>query len=167
MRIRTAELQDLEKVSKIHAASWKTVYRGILPDDFLDQLSFRRWAGLKEMMADGLAIRVIESDENIFGCITFGAARDEAFSGWGEIVSFHLLQEARGKGFGRLLFQDGVRELGKAGYQELYLWVLEENDRARRFYEKNGFAWNGDRLKSEEGGRQVTDLRYVFRFQEE
>lgn len=166
MKIRTAGPQDLERVCRIHAASWKTAYRGILPDGFLDALSYHRWDGLEQMMADGLTVRVIESDENIFGCITFGAARDKDFSSWGEIVSFHLLQEARGKGFGRLLFQDGVRELGKYGYQKIYLWVLEENERARRFYEKNGFAWNGDRLESEEGGRQVTDLRYVFHFQE-
>jgi len=41
---------------------------------------------------------------------------------------------------------------------------LEKNERARRFYEKNGFTWNGDRLEGEEGGRKVTDLRYVLSF---
>ena len=97
MKIRTAGVQDLETVSRIHALSWKTTYRGILPDDFLDQLSYRRWvAPLKDMMEQGLEIKT-------FGCITFSAARDQAFAGWGEIVSFHLLLEARGKGYGRLL----------------------------------------------------------------
>ncbi len=104
MKIRTAGVQDLETVSRIHALSWKTTYRGILPDDFLDQLSYRRWvAPLKDMMEQGLEIRVIEEEEKPFGCITFSAARDQAFAGWGEIVSFHLLLEARGKGYGRLL----------------------------------------------------------------
>ena len=51
MKIRTAGVQDLETVSRIHALSWKTAYRGILPDDFLNQLSYRRWvAPLKDMM---------------------------------------------------------------------------------------------------------------------
>ena len=94
MKIRTAGVQDLETVSRIHALSWKTAYRGILPDDFLDQLSYRRWvAPLKDMMEQGLEIRVIEEEEKPFGCITFSAARDQAFAGWGEIVSFHLLLE--------------------------------------------------------------------------
>ena len=98
MEIRTAGVQDLERVGKIHALSWKTAYRGILPDDFLDQLSFQRWVtGLKTMMDHGLEIKVIEKAGKPFGCITFGDARDKAFSGWGEIVSFHLLSEARGK----------------------------------------------------------------------
>ena len=136
MKIRTAGVQDLETVSRIHALSWKTAYRGILPDDFLDQLSYRRWvAPLKDMMEQGL-----------------------------EIVSFHLLLEARGKGYGRLLIQDAVRQLKEKGYSKIYLWVLEKNERARRFYEKNGFTWNGDRLEGEEGGRKVTDLRYVLSF---
>lgn len=165
MKIRTAGVQDLETVSRIHALSWKTTYRGILPDDFLDQLSYRRWvAPLKDMMEQGLEIRVIEEEEKPFGCITFSAARDQAFAGWGEIVSFHLLLEARGKGYGRLLIQDAVRQLKEKGYSKIYLWVLEKNERARRFYEKNGFTWNGDRLEGEEGGRKVTDLRYVLSF---
>ena len=82
MKIRTAGVQDLETVSRIHALSWKTAYRGILPDDFLDQLSYRRWvAPLKDMMEQGLEIRVIEEEEKPFGCITFSAARDQAFAG--------------------------------------------------------------------------------------
>ena len=116
MKIRTAGVQDLETVSRIHALSWKTAYRGILPDDFLNQLSYRRWAApLKDMMEQGLEIRVIEEEEKPFGCITFSAARDQAFAGWGEIVSFHLLLEARGKGYGRLLIQDAVRQLKEKG----------------------------------------------------
>ena len=80
------------------------------------QLSYRRWvAPLKDMMEQGLEIRVIEEEEKPFGCITFSAARDQAFAGWGEIVSFHLLLEARGKGYGRLLIQDAVRQLKEKG----------------------------------------------------
>ena len=57
-----------------------------------------------------------------------------------------------------------MRQLKEKGYSKIYLWVLEKNERARRFYEKNGFTWNGDRLEGEEGGRKVTDLRYVLSF---
>ena len=164
MKIRTAGVQDLETVSRIHALSWKTAYRGILPDDFLNQLSYRRWvAPLKDMMEQGLEIRVIEEEEKPFGCITFSAARDQAFAGWGEIVSFHLLLEARGKGYGRLLIQDAVRQLKEKGYSKIYLWVLEKNERARRFYEKNGFTWNGDRLKGKKAGERsrILDMFYL------
>ena len=162
MKIRTAGVQDLETVSRIHALSWKTAYRGILPDDFLNQLSYRRWvAPLKDMMEQGLEIRVIEEEEKPFGCITFSAARDQAFAGWGEIVSFHLLLEARGKGYGRLLIQDAVRQLKEKGYSKIYLWVLEKNERARRFYEKNGFSASGAYLDDNIGGKSLKELQYV------
>ena len=62
------------------------------------------------------------------------------------------------------MIQDAMRQLKEKGYSKIYLWVLEKNERARRFYEKNGFTWNGDRLEGEEGGRKVTDLRYVLSF---
>ena len=164
MNIRTAGLEDLAAVSQIHALSWKTAYRGIFADSFLEELSPDRWMqGLKEPLARGeLRIRILEEEGRPIGCVSFGAARDAAFSGWGEVVSLHLLSGSRGKGYGSLLLRDAVCELEKLGYSQIYLWVLEKNEKARKFYEKNYFFWNGDRLVSEEGGGTVTDLRYLL-----
>lgn len=45
---------------------------------------------------------------------------------------------------------------------ELYLWAFKENHRARRFYEKNGFVWDGSERVSEFDG--AMEIRYTFEF---
>ena len=36
--IRPAEIQDAPKIARVHIESWKTTYRGIVPDAFLESL---------------------------------------------------------------------------------------------------------------------------------
>ena len=34
-----ASAQDLEPIALLHARSWRNTYRGIVPDEFLDQVA--------------------------------------------------------------------------------------------------------------------------------
>jgi RimJ/RimL family protein N-acetyltransferase len=52
--------------------------------------------------------------------------------------------------------------LKNLNYTEIYLWVLKENNRARRFYEKNGFHFNG-KTREKEYGKPLVQLEYVLR----
>ena len=67
-----------------------------------------------------------------------------------------------GRGVGKVLFQSVVAELMKMGYRNIYLWVLEENLRARRFYEKEGFLGTDDYLYDNIGGKDVHEIRYTL-----
>ena len=62
------------------------------------------------------------------------AARDPAMHGWGEVVSIYVLPECTGLGYGKALFAHAVHHLRENGFFKIYLWVLEENHRARAFY---------------------------------
>ena len=74
-----------------------------------------------------------------------------------------LLPDYMGRGVGKVLFQSVVAELMKMGYRNIYLWVLEENLRARRFYEKEGFSGTDDYLYDNIGGKDVREIRYIYR----
>ena len=39
---------------------------------------------------------------------------------------------------------------------------FEDNLRARSFYEKHGFSWNGERIPNHIGGKELIELRYVW-----
>lgn len=47
--------------------------------------------------------------------------------------------EYMGKGYGKQLLAAAVDGLAQLGYRDIFLWVLEENRRARKFYENAGF----------------------------
>lgn len=80
--------------------------------------------------------------------------------GWGEIVSIYLLPEYWGKGCGKLLFSAAVEHLKSMGYQDLFLWVLDGNRRARAFYERMGFRPSGTDVEHEIGGVPVREIQY-------
>lgn len=49
-----------------------------------------------------------------------------------------------GRGIGQCLHDEVLDRLRGAGSKRSHLWVLEHNDRARRFYERLGWRENGD-----------------------
>ena len=62
------------------------------------------------------------------------------------------------------ILERAVEELHKRGFQKVLLWVLEENARARHFYEKHGFVCSGDAREDEIGGKIVREARYIHSF---
>jgi len=96
--------------------------------------------------------------------VAYGKARDNQLSDWGEIVSIYLLPEYCGKGYGQELMDAALADMKESGYQNVYLWVLKENQRARHFYEKNKLQCNGDECICEIMGKQLTDIRYIYSF---
>jgi len=54
-----------------------------------------------------------------------------------------------------------VSALAQRGYADIYLWVLADNLRARRFYEKNGFCHSGDTQTIDIGEAPLKGMRYV------
>ena len=161
MEIRYAASMDNPlEISKVYEESWKYAYRGIIPRDYLDSIPAGRWAsGIKEPNRKTL---VCVEDGRIVGTSSFCGSRFERFSGWGEVISLYLLPEYMGKGYGNRLLETAVTELRKQGYANVFLWVLEENDRARRFYERFGFSPTGDFLETEIGGKALREVRYIF-----
>lgn len=50
MIVREATLNDAAAIAQVHVDTWRTTYRGTVPDDYLDQLSYKQrqqiWAGI-------------------------------------------------------------------------------------------------------------------------
>ncbi len=62
---------------------------------------------------------------------------------------------------GRALLTEVTGRCAAAGLPRMFLWVLRENARARRFYEAAGFAADGAEEPFEVGGVEVPEVRYV------
>lgn len=154
------ETDDMLAVSNVYERSWKYAYRGIMPDAFLDSIPTGQWAnGLKQ---PGRFSLVLVDNGKICGSSSYCHARMKEMQGYGEIVSIYLLPEEMHKGYGRQLMQAVLSELSHMGYQKAYLWVLEENKNARRFYERFGFV-QGDIVQTDTyEGKELREVMYVF-----
>ncbi len=153
---------DFEAIGNIYACSWKTAYRGIVPQSYLDGLNGGR---LSTTLANSQydAFIILDGDKYV-GTSSVCAARDEKKVGWGELISIYLLPEYFGKGYAKPLFDCSVNALVSEGFTNIYLWVLDENIRAKRFYEKQGFRHNGDQKSITIGCKELQEIRYIKQF---
>lgn len=146
-------------VSHIYAYSWKTAYKDIVPQKYLDELSVERWTPLlQDSPYTGFVLKV---NDEFVATSSISLARDETMSGWGEIISIYVLPQYFNQGYGRSLFSYSVKQLYDKGFKNIYLWVLEENIQARSFYERHGFFHNGDKTAINIGGKELIEVRYV------
>lgn len=162
MEIRSLnEGDDRLAVSGIYEASWKYVYRDILPREYLERIPAGRWvSGLD--FSDRIHLVMLDGGRYI-GAACCCASRFWEFDGWGEIVSLYLLPSYMGRGCGGPPLEAAVSALADQGYRNIFLWVLEENRRARAFYERMGFQRSGVCRADVIGGKAVEELAYCRR----
>ena len=41
-RVRYADINDVRKLAQIHSSSWKKVYKGIIPDEVLENITIEK-----------------------------------------------------------------------------------------------------------------------------
>lgn len=147
MKVRTAEPRDAEAIAHVHVASWQGAYRGLLPSSFLDSLSVERRAEFWNRILGNADVDVfvaLDAGETIVGFASIHATRDsDATPGTGELGTIYVLPEAWGQGYGRALMDAALDRAVERGFAVLTVWVLEANERAKRFYQIAGFEADG------------------------
>lgn len=151
---------DRMEISHIYEESWKFAYKGIIPQDYLNSIPKGRWASSLDNQDRKTLICV--DNCRIIGTSSFCKSRFEQFQDWGEVISIYLLPDHIGKGYGKILMEAVLSELKMQGYKNVFLWVLEENIRARHFYEQFGFLLSDDYLDDNIGGKKLREVRYVY-----
>lgn len=164
MEILKMKKEMASQVSHIYALAWKRAYHTIIPQDYLEDLSLERWTPLLQSSPfDGF---VLEENGKYIATSSIFEARDENMKGWGEIISLYVLPNYLFLGYGKRLLSFVMLELQKKGFMNIYLWVLEENIQARNFYERNGFTPNEDKCTIIIGGKELVEIRYIFKHED-
>ncbi|MBR6968372.1 MAG: GNAT family N-acetyltransferase [Ruminococcus sp.] len=162
MEIRPVNKYDcFADISAVYEQSWKYAYRGIIPQDYLDGIPSGRW--INGINKNGRTDVIALDGDRIVGAAAFCPSRLAKYSGWGEIVSLYLLPGYMGRGIGKALFGYCTAQLEQFGYDRIFLWVLEENRRARRFYEGQGFICTDELIEDNIGGRELREIMYIRR----
>lgn len=129
-------------IAGLHAASWKVAYRGIFADAYLDGAVEAERLGhwqrrVPELVAGNGEIFLARLGQEAVGfvCVEIGPERE-----WGAFVdNLHMLPRLRGRRIGALLLARAAEWARAHGESQLYLWVFEANQQARRFYEREGW----------------------------
>jgi GNAT superfamily N-acetyltransferase len=134
--IRRAEPGDARGIAEVHVSSWRTSYRGIVPDARLDELDVESRVSFWETHLETCFVSA-DDDGVITGFVSAGPAQNDELGADGEIYAIYLVDSAKKQGTGRRLMYEAVACLRQAGFRSLSLWLLKENP-ARGFYERFG-----------------------------
>lgn len=150
MVVRNVEFADMKQLGHIMAVSFRTAFSDYVSKQTLDACANEDncVALLEGIYREGKMHFLISENS---GMLVWQKVQNSA-----EIVAIHSLPESWGTGIGHALLTEALKQIGN---QPVFLWVFKENKRARRFYEKHGFRWNGtDRISEFDGALEV---RYV------
>lgn len=142
IQIRPARVEDAAGIARVHVDSWRTSYRGIVPDEVLANLSYQKreemWrTGLSNPARTNYDYVAVDERGRIVGFVTGGTLRDGDPRYESELHAIYLLKEVQGQGLGRRLMLTFVERLLQSGITSMLLWVFEHNP-ARTFYEAMG-----------------------------
>jgi GNAT superfamily N-acetyltransferase len=160
--VRRATREDARAIAEVHVATWRGAYAHVFPAEVLDSLSVDdREQGWRRVIADeAMSVYVAEDDSRIAGFVSVGASRNA--EGEGELYAIYVLPGAWGSGAGKALMEAGRAWLAER-FATASLWVLEDNPRARRFYEREGWFLDGERTDIVRG-IPVSEVRYRLSF---
>jgi GNAT superfamily N-acetyltransferase len=163
MRIRMATVADVAAIARVHVESWRTTYKGIVPEDFLANLTYEQREPLwRQVLSKSAGLSLVDvaedADGHIVGFASGGPERSGDTVYAGELYAIYLLDGWQRRGIGRQLTVTLVRQLVQAGLASLLIWVLAENP-SRRFYEALGGRQVRERLEMT-GGVEHMDVAY-------
>jgi GNAT superfamily N-acetyltransferase len=161
--VRAAVAADAHDVARVHVRSWQSAYRGLIAQEYLDGLEPEVWASRYTFGRVGLQLPstlVAVDGSTICGLATTGLCRDKDSPSFGELMAIYVDPAYMRIGVGRLLMTAARERLRRVGVREALLWVLEGNVRARRFYERDGWRFDGTFRTVTFGDLPVQQLRY-------
>ncbi len=161
---RVAQPEDAEAIAQLHATSWRFAYRGALSDEYLagDIITDRRnlWHTRLTNPAPNQYVLLAKTNQLLgFACL---ALNDNPT--WGSLLdNIHVSQSALRQGIGSgLLTQMTTYALNHAPRAGLYLWVLQNNDRAQQFYYRHGADCVGEDIWFAPDGTQIPRYRFAW-----
>ncbi|WP_446213225.1 N-acetyltransferase family protein [Micromonospora sp. IBSANI012] len=179
LTIRREEPEDAEAIARVHIHGWQAGYAGIMPDEVLRRLNPVAWAQRRRDLGTAdpehpFTTLLAEVDGVLAGFVTFGPYRNNQDRGdldptYGEVLATYVEPAHWGDGTARALLAAARDGLAGRGWRAYRLWVLAENTRARRFYERAGLSADGERSTYPvplAGGRppvRLDELRYAGR----
>lgn len=142
MNIRTATLDDANQIAFVHVESWKTTYKGLVADEFLQRLNVEnrtaQWIRNFSSPQKDEVVFVAENPEGKIVAFASGGASREADRGYdAELYAIYLLEKFQGRGLGRQLMRNMAHHLSARQYHSFMAWVLAGNT-AYDFYRKMG-----------------------------
>lgn len=163
IKIRKAVLADVKAIAKVHVDSWKTTYTNIVPEEYLNNLTYESREQIwKNEIPNGGVYVAENSERQIVGFSSGGKERSGEYKLFdGELYAIYILKEYQGQGIGKTLVKPIINDIKGMGLNSMLVLVLEDNI-SRLFYEKLG-AKKIDAIEVQIAGKKLSELVYGWK----
>ena len=154
MNVRNAKFEDMKRLGHIMSVSFRSAFSDFVTKETLDACAREDncVALLENIYREGKMHFLMGEDS---GMLIWQETADGA-----QILAIHSLPDSWGTGLGHAMITEALKRIKEDGKKEVFLWAFRENKRARRFYEKHGFQWDGTERVSEFDS--ALEVRYVM-----
>lgn len=148
--VRDARFEDMKLASDIMVRSFRSAFAPFVSWETMETCTNEENCQrmLEEIFLEG-KMHVLMGDSS--GMLCWQETEEGA-----ELVTIHSLPDSWGSGLGHAMLMHAMEQIGS---RRVFLWAFKENLRARRFYEKHGFRWDGRERVSEFD--DAVEVRYV------
>jgi ribosomal protein S18 acetylase RimI-like enzyme len=166
MDVRRARPEDAHAIAQVHAETWREAYEHVFGAERLASVTvdarLEQWERILTIGQSDVFVVAAAADDDpadgIVGFVSTGDSRDADAEA--ELFAIYVLPDAWGSGAGSALMRAGVEAMRLRASGDAVLWVLDDNPRARRFYEREGWTLDGERKEDEYLGLRVAEVRY-------
>lgn len=175
IQLRRATVADAEAIAAIRIEGWRTTYRGMIPDSYLNEMDMNQnvlhWRTILQALPvkeDSLCVYVAVSEDEIVGFVSAMKLSEPKLEKDGEINAIYIRPQWQRCGIGKRMLHKAARSLQAMGCTSCVIWVIDGNSQARNFYEELGgeilieqdFSWDG--LDLTEVGYGWSDLNVMM-----
>lgn len=139
--IRPAGPDDIMMIASVIVETWRSTFRGLISDAFLDAMSIEEQAvrhARRMRVADVFHLVAVDMSTNrVIGFANYGKARSMPPRFDRELYALYILKQFQGAGIGSALVRSVAAHCRELGGASLFAWVLSSNPN-RAFYERLG-----------------------------
>ncbi len=160
---KKAELADIPLVVATRHKAWLSTYRGIYPDEWLDNFDYEMHTNREEKMYQNSTVQtyVVMDGEDCQGYFTFCLSEKPIWRDYHcRLVSLYLLPQYQGMGFGKAILSFILRKCFSAGYDKLFLSCQPQNTNAMNFYRHMGGVVIAENIGNEHPEEDSTEFEF-------
>lgn len=162
--IRNVRREDLEDVVDIQITGWQNAYKGIIDQDYLDNMD--REERLNKRLNDyqNTGFLVAEYKGEVVGFVRYIFNNEHTPNIDGvdcELLAIYVRYSKRGLGIGKKLFNKVVEEFKDANKTKMVLWCLKDNENSKVFYSKMGGKLYREK-EIEIGGKNYKEICFMY-----
>lgn len=167
--IKGIEKKNLYDYMFVNTYAWNETYRGIVADEFLDKIKNELKQNVERLEKEFDKTKIEEPDYKRFllyvdeepvGVVAICNSREEKYPDSGELCSLYLLNKAKKKGYGKILFEKAKQELKNMGFNDMIIYCLKDNP-TKTFYEHLGGELVFEKVKNI-GGKDLIENVYYY-----